>query len=592
MSEAKKQSEEAIEIDESGKIAKKPTREEKKAAKSIDVKNESRWKRFAIWYKTKKKKSVPLTILVLLLVLAAIPWSRYMLAGVFWKNNYSVEIVDSTAGTPVSGAEVSLGSVHAISDGKGKAVLRNAKVGKHSLFVTKKYYKDYSSKVLVPIMAQKEAQNIKLVATGRQVKVSVKNIINHKALADVNITVSDISAKTDSAGSATIVLPVGAESEKAKLSLDGYNDSNVTVVADDKTIKENDFTLTPAGKIYLLSKLSGKIDVVKTNLDGSGRQTVLAGTGNEEDNNTILLASRDWKYLALKSKRDNKQPRLYMIDTSNDELTTMDDSSADFNPVGWYDQHFVYTADKKDVQYYQPKNVALKSYNAPTKQTTLIDETSAENALLGTIYESFGTVYVVDDHLVYAKTWQAQYYPSYVSGKQMSINSIKTDGTGKKALAHFDEPPGSTGYIASTLYKPNSIYYRVTTEGNNYDYKYENSTVKPISKLNDDTFYKSYPTYLVSPSDKETFWSEQRDGKSSLFLGDEDGGGAKQIAALSDFQTYGWYTDDYLLISKNSSELYIMSRDGLDEKNQPVKITDYHKPQQNFFGYGGGYGGI
>jgi hypothetical protein len=46
------------------------------------------------------------------------------------------------------------------------------------------------------------------------------------------------------------------------------------------------------------------------------------------------------------------------------------------------------------------------------------------------------------------------------------------------------------------------------------------------------------------------------------------------------------------LVSKNSSELYIMPKSGINEKLQPLKVTDYHKPVQNFYGYGGGYGGI
>jgi hypothetical protein len=58
---------------------------------------------------------------------------------------------------------------------------------------------------------------------------------------------------------------------------------------------------------------------------------------------------------------------------------------------------------------------------------------------------------------------------------------------------------------------------------------------------------------------------------------------------LSDYDTYGWYSDNYLLVSKNSSELYVMDKAG---KQTALKISDYHKPAQVFTGYGGGYGGL
>ena len=61
------------------------------------------------------------------------------------------------------------------------------------------------------------------------------------------------------------------------------------------------------------------------------------------------------------------------------------------------------------------------------------------------------------------------------------------------------------------------------------------------------------------------------------------------VASLSDYKTYGWYSDDYLLVSKNSSELYIMAKTG---SKDPIKISDYHNPALTYVGYGGGYGGL
>ena len=110
-------------------------------------------------------------------------------------------------------------------------------------------------------------------------------------------------------------------------------------------------------------------------------------------------------------------------------------------------------------------------------------------------------------------------------------------------------------------------------------------------EINDESFGKFYPTYLLSPNSLHTFWYEPRDGKNTLFTGTPNGEAGKEIASLSEYVPYGWYSDDYLLVSKNSSELYILPATGAGETGQVLKISDYHKPAVSFLGYGGGYGG-
>jgi hypothetical protein len=571
---------------------------EAKPPKAIAVTGESRWKRFVNWYKSSKKKSIPLTFLVVLGVLAAIPFSRYHVAAFVLKNNLNVEVVDSTTGTAISGANVSLGSSRALTDGSGKATLHNAPVGHHKVLVTKKYYKDSSVDALVPISKQKGAVNVKLDATGRQVKISVNNLINHIALSDVTIKVGGENSKTDKLGDAVIVLPIGTKNAKAILSLDGYNDSEVNVVVDDKSIKENNFTLTPAGKVYFLSKLSGKIDVAKTNLDGSNRQTVLAGTGKEDNYGTVLLASRDWKYLALLSKRDGAaNPKLYLIDTSNDSLTTIE-GVASVTPVGWSDNYFVYQTNRIELGDSSPKKYSIKSYNAQNKQTLLLDQNDAVVSSSGSysgmyFTERFDNVLLVGKTVVYTKAWTRSYWlfdPSGLSGKNSGLYSIKSDGSNSKSIKTWAANDIQSLY--SQFRKPDEVYLTAYPYSGNPAYvEFNGSSAKDISKEDANSDYQ-YTTYLYSPSGDETFWSESRDGKNTLLVGDDNGDKGKQVASLSEYQTYGWYSDDYLLVSKGGSELYIMPKSGLKNSDKPIKITDYHKPAQNFLGYGGGYGGI
>jgi hypothetical protein len=557
----------------------------------------SKLDRFKAWYGERKKWTIPATVLLVVLILAAVPFTRYNLAGIVLKRNLSIKVLDSTTNTPVSGASVSFGSVSAQTDSSGNVTISHVKVGNHKVLISKKYYQDKSISVMVPIFSQKSEPSAQLTATGRQVKVTVTNRISKQPLENVSISAAGTTSKTDKNGSAIIVLPVGTTEQKADLSLDGYNNASVTIKVSNDKIQENDLSLTPSGKVYFLSKLSGRIDVVKTNLDGTDRKTVLAGTGKEDDRNTVLLASRDWKYLALLSKRaGGNNPSIYLIDTSNDNLSTIDEGSASFTLVGWVDDSFVYSVTRDNVQPWQPGGGAIKSFNAAAKKIVVLDQTEASGT--GTYdyaSEQVGDIYGYDGQVYYIMNWNISNQPSQASVKQATFNSVKTDGTAKKTIRSFglSSVPAYSSYVNinvnERVEKPDKIHLYFYDGNGDKFYIYAGGQVKEeVNQTYNTLFSADYSTYLQSPSDKNTFWSESRDGKNTLFIGDEEGENGKQIAALSEYNTYGWYTDDYLLVSKNSSELYAMSKDA----KTVVKISDYHKPSQTFVGYGGGYGGF
>jgi len=553
----------------------------------------SKWQRFKTWYADRKKWTIPLTILILILLLAAVPFTRYGLAGTIRKDNIELKVTDATANTPVSGATVSVGSISAETDNTGVASLHGVKAGNHTVTITKKYYQSQTVSVLAPIFSQKSVPEFQLTATGRQVKIDVTNLIDKTALDNVNITVAGTTAKTDKTGSATVVLPVGQATQKATLSLQGYNDAQVTVKVSNDKIQDNQFGLTPAGKIYFLSNLSGKIDVVKTNLDGTDRQTVVAGTGNEDDRNTVLLASRDWKYLALLSRRAGNTPTLYLINTSDDSLTTIDSGSADFSLTGWVNGTFVYTMTRNNVQAWQPGQQVLKSYNPAAKKLTVLDQTSASGTDdFDFVGQQISNVYGYNGQVYYTKGWNSG-GATDLSSKQATFNAINTDGSGKKAIKSFSPTAKSFSPsidLSVQLVNPKKFELDFYDGVKDNFYTYSNGQVTADESETSDNFYSgNYPTYLLSPSGSQTFWSEQRDGKNTLFIGNQDSQNSKQIATLSNYSPYGWYTDNYLLVSKNGSELYAMAKDG---SQTPVKISDYHKPASIFYGYGGGYGGL
>jgi hypothetical protein len=541
-------------------------------------------------YWARRKWTVPVTVLLLVLVVFVVPASRYSVLGLFLKGQVSVTVLDSKTNTPVTDAVVRVGGSTFKTNAAGKAS-GSVRLGATDLNVSKQYYKDAAQSAMVTLSAEKNTYKISLVATGRQVPVAVVNKITGKPLAGAVVRVLNTDAKTDKNGKATIVLPATAASQKAVVELAGYNKLATTVLVTEKPAAANLFAMTPAGKLYFLSNQSGKIDVVKSNLDGTDRQTVLAGTGNEEPTTTSLLASRDWKYLALLSRRAGTNASVYLINTTTDKLTTIDEGNATFSLHGWSDDRFVYQVGRLGVETWQPKAQALKSYHAPTGKITTLDETTAEGtASWDYAYNNFSGVYLLDDEIVYAKNWLGGYYANRLAGKSVTMVSVKPDGTAKKTIKDFPVPAGETYYFVTLkLYAPGEIYAQVPTGTSSTYYEYEDGKIEQKPGVTSAVFDKNYATYLESPAGTQTFWGDERDGKNVLFVGDKAGKNEKQIAALSEYVPYGWYSDDYLLVSKDSSELYILPSDG---SKPPTKITDYYKPAFSYDGYGGGYGGF
>ncbi len=559
-------------------------------------------------YLAHKKISIPATIVALLLVIGAIPSTRYPVLGLVIKKNFSATVLDAKTNKPISSVDLVIGGKTAKTGQDGKVTFNKVSVGRYQLKATKKYYKDTSSSVLVSLKGGETT--LKLDATGRQVTVKVTNKIDGNGVKDAQVNAAGTEVKTDEKGEAVIVLPTDQDSQDATVTKDGFNKQTAKIkVTESETVAtENNLSITPSGKIYFLSKRTGKINVMKSDLDGTNAQIVLAASGSEDDGDTILLASQDWKYVALKSKRSGttKPASLYLIDTTNnDKLTTMDEGDATFTLTGWSGHTFVYQVQRDKVQFWQANKYSLKSYDAEANKLNVLDNTSGEgsgtSSYTGTDYKSeyYSSPILVGDTVNYAKTWNAGIYTadgSFLAGKKTGIYSVKVNGQDKKTLKSFDANKVSS--IESKLYKPKEVYYKLyNNSGVAEYYEVENGNVQTKGDLGNQ-FYATYPTYLYSPANKQTFWAEQRDGKNTLFVGDDEGDNGKTVADLSDYTVYGWFTDNYLLVSKNSSELYIMGVAGLaDTKNQnatgtPTKITDYHKPVTTFYGYGGGYGGL
>lgn len=548
---------------------------------------QSKIKRFFRAYWRKKRWTLPTTLLALLIILVLIPVTRFFLMGWFWQETVSFTVYDSQNHSRVTQATVKLDGKTAKTDGNGQINVQGVHIGTRSLEIEKKYYKTSKSEVTVDVFSRNKNRDVTLEATGRLNKVTVTNRISGDAVKGVLVDAGEGNqARTDEKGIANVVIPAEKQNMSVILKADGFNDAKLTI----QQGKESTLQIVPSGKMYFLSKASGKIDVIKTNYDGSDRQTVVAGTGQEDDNETSLLASRDWKYLLLKAKRENSKTALYLVSTSDGTISNIDQGDADFSLIGWSGHRFLYTVYRNNIPYWQAKRVALKSVNAENKQLATIDENSSTNEQYVGAVESLANFYILDNQVTYTKSWSAvnSYYTGSLAGKQMVIASANPDGSNKKTLKTF--PQEQSSYINAKLYKPQEVYYAITTGGNTQYFELEDGAIKGVSS-SDSAFSQQYPTFLVSPDGVKTFWTESRDGKNALFVGGKNAENEDQLTTKSEFKPYGWMTDSYLLMQKNNSELYITTKDQIKKGGESLKISDYHKPSINYPGYGYGYGG-
>lgn len=551
---------------------------------------------FGNW--SKRKKIIVASIVAILVLVFAVPFTRYKVLGLVIKKDVTIKVMDASLNTPVSEAEVSIHGKSQTTDGNGEAKISGVPVGEATIRISKNYYQEASFERVIGIGSAKTIET-KLTAVGKPVKLEVVNKISKQPVPNASVKVMSTTSKTDDNGKTVLVVAPEAKEINVNVTANGFNtvDAKLTISNKDLTVE-----ITPAGKLYFLSKQSGKIDVVKTNLDGSDRKVVLAGTGNESETDTILLASRDWKYLALKAKRDTKKDfnSVYLINTADDKLSTIDEGNADFELKGWAGHYLILKVDRREVQYNQPDKQRLKSYNAETQKLITLDRSNATNLGPGMsqdyyyqdryYIDRFDLVSITDNTVLYIKDAE---YSGACEEATNGIYTIQPDGTQKKTILQAQLKDKTINGWSAFTYKPGEIYYQ-TTEPNcsgtaqTKSYEYEiGGAIKAIDESEFNKGTSNYRSFVVSPNGKEAFWSESRDRKNVFFLGNLDLEDEKEIAKLEEHTVYGWYNQDYLLISRKGSELFIMSRTGT-----PIKVTDYHKPAYDYKGYGYGYGGF
>ncbi|PLS80973.1 hypothetical protein CYG49_03515 [Candidatus Saccharibacteria bacterium] len=531
-----------------------------------------------------KKRTAAIAVVLLLALSGGAVYAtdaRFAVMNALGKASAEVIIFDEKTQQPIPDASITIAGQTAQTDKRGVAKLSNLSYGRAEASVKKFAYADKSEQTLIE--RENGTYRFALKPTGTPVSIKVKNGISATPVKGAKISFGESDAVSNEKGEVSLSIPP-QDAPKATITIqaDGFNGAKAEVEL--AQTKINDVTLTPAGKVFFLSKRTGKINVMKSNLDGTNPEVVVEGTGNENDHQTVLLASRDWKYLMLRAARNGSTPSIYLIDSATGKLTNVDEGkNAQFEPVGWHEHTFIFKVIRQDRKAWENGQAALKAFNADTQKLATLDETVGEGSEYAHTSQYFSDVIILKDNLVYAKVANNYFHKP----KDNEIMSVRSDGSGKKVVQSFGEEAMYGVQVQSN--KPQSAYFVVHSQKGRLFYEYENGSLqkKDITDAAFDAAF--YPAYSVSPSGNKTFWNEPRDGKSTLMVGDRDGKSAKEVANKTEFASLGWFGEDYLLATKENSELFILPSSGVSEARPALKITDYHSAAQQLGGYGYGH---
>jgi hypothetical protein len=507
---------------------------------------------------------------LIVIAIFATPYSRYYILGKFVKNEYQFSVIDSTTKQEISNATINLDGKDLITDSNGQAKIILG-LGNYDYTVKKPFYKSTTASMFVGL-TNKKAEPLKLVATGRQVPVTVLNKITGKPLSGALVSVFGTNAKTNKEGLTYIVLPTNDNGYLATVSATDYNDvtSHITVATN---VNTNTIRVVPKGSVYFMSNKDGKINVVRSNLDGSDPNVVLEGTGSEQSSSTHLYFSPDRKYLVLKAQRTGDHADLYNINTTTNQLTQIDGTDENFTPIGFNGNLFVYDEVSRSTDTSLASREQIKSYNPANQKLLVLDQNLVNGSNGNYGYQSFYNFELLPTLLVYNTQWTVAGSFGLATTND-TIRGVSPNGFNKKDYSTF--PAITTGAIGVVKYQPSALYFDVldTSTNQNSYYNFVNRTVTADSSLSPSTFSQTYPAYYLSPSGEATLWTTSQNGQLSTYIGDQNGQNQQLVRLPVGYSSYQWYDNVYLLLSQGG-QLYISPSIG---SFKPTLIGSYFSP--------------
>ena len=381
----------------------------------------------------------------------------------------------------------------------------------------------------------------------------VQNYINEQVISGAKVTVEGQTATTDESGKYTFENITTVEQEFV-IEKSGYitNTKKVVVVA----TEIEKLNLTPTGRIvYVSNKDQGKRGLFTVNYDGSDSKSLVKRAGEYEDYDPVF--SPDKNKVTFSSTReggkDGSSPRVdqFIVDITGKNLNKICEKCS---------KNF-WTVNSKNVIWQSTKNneagqniSELYMYKVASNQSVLI--TSQTSYYVGAVVNNDSSTKIA--YSINGGT--PAKYELYIYDIASETSSKVMDGTTYISIMKFTSDN-------ELLY---SMYDTAVGQTKYYNFKLSDNT----STATEFQYPNRYP--VKSPDSKKLAYAETRDGKTNVYLADNDKGlNEKKLTSIdiSISNIYWSYDGKYIIFDAyktGESSAYVVGIDGGSAK----KIVD------------------
>jgi hypothetical protein len=503
---------------------------------------------FAAWWQNKWARWITIIILLAAIVtVSAIPKARYkVLNTVGVRSSASVVVLDNTTQLPLKNVTVTIGDEKSLTNRDGKATFKDLKLGDYQLAIKRIAFASYKQKVTIG-WGSNPLGAFKIKATGIQYVLLVTDFISGKPVEGAEVISDEANALSDKNGK--IILTVeDTATTKLSVSLNAKGYKSQQLMLDAAIEAPTKVVLVPAAKQVFVSNQSGKYDVYASDLDGQNRKLLLAGTGNEGAN-ISLVVSPDGTRAAMVATRDNLRDgdgylmqALTIIDLARGTSVTVDHAEQ-LQLIDWIGNRLIYRMTLAGASASNSQRSRIISYNYDTNARVQLANANQFNA----VFSTRGFIYYTAS--------------STDPDATMGLFKVKSDGTSRKRLSDDETWTAlRTGYNVVSVQTPDGW--------RSFDIEHETFT-----KTGQPPTVANVP-FVDNTDATASLWTEQRDGQGTLLLHNNSKNTDKVLVRQDGIaQPIRWVSDDLIIYRvSNTSETadYAVSTKG----GQPHKLTD------------------
>lgn len=513
------------------------------------AKPKNRFKRFLkAWWRNKVARYITIIVLVLAIIaLAVVPKTRYAILNTLGvRSSASVVVLDGTTKLPLKNVSVQLNEKQVQTNKEGVAKFNDLRLGNYTLQVKRLAFAPQKQAVTIG-WGSNPLGEVALKAVGTQYEIHVKDYLSGKPLAGAEVESDGLNALSDKDGKITLTIEDTSITQLTlALNAVGYRSEQMTL--DAAVVGVTDILLVPDKKAVYMSKQSGKYDVFVSDLDGKNKKLLLAATGFENDNSSLVV-SPDNSRAALVSTRDNKRDKngyalygLTLIDVAAGTSTPVD-KAEQIQLVDWIGNRLVYRSTAAGPSAASANRNKLISYNYEANTRVQLATANGFNSLIS----AEGYIY----------------YAAAATDPQATLGlfRVKPDGSGRERLSSEEIWTGiRTAYETISLQTPAGWY----------------SLDIASKKIKQGSPPLSFNGLYIATDSKGQYhvWADSRDGKGVLLLKKQptEAPGTLLTQPGLTYPVY-WAGDNaiiYRAVTSTESADYVISPNG----GSPRKISD------------------